>query len=114
LDELSLEDLLRTVLGGPRFDRAKQMDESLVSISQETSDVIEGKVKEYVVRIDMPNRTILHDCQDWQNNLATKNMCKHIGRMLLNLDEGKATNILRQVLREKDLWSFVSPKDVTT
>jgi hypothetical protein len=114
LDELSLEDLLRTFLGGPRFERARQMDESLVSISRETSDVIEAKVKEYVVRIDIPNRTILHDCQDWRNNMATKNMCKHIGRLLLNLDEGEAANIMRQVLKEKDLWSFVSPKDDTT
>jgi hypothetical protein len=114
LDELSLQDLLRTFLGAPRFERARQMDESLVWISHETSDVIEGKVKEYVVRIDMPNRKILHDCQDWRNNMATKNMCKHIGRLLLNLDEGKATNILRQVLREKDLWSFVSPENDST
>ena len=114
LDELSLEDLLRTFLGGPRFERARQMDESLVSISQETSDVIEAKVKEYMVRIDVPNRMILHDCQDWRNNMTTKNMCKHIGRLLLNLDEGKAANIMRQVLKEKDLWSFVSPKDDTT
>jgi hypothetical protein len=109
IDDLSLEDLLRTFLGGPRLNRAKEMDDSLVSISQENSDVIEGKVKEYVVRIDIPNRTILHDCQDWRNNMASKNMCKHIGKLLMILDEVKSANLLRQVLREKDSWSFISP-----
>jgi len=108
-DALSLEELLRTFLGVARVERAKQMDESLVSITYETSDVIEGTVKEYTVRIDIPNRTIMHDCQDWRNNMAAKNMCKHLGRLFLSLDEGKAANILRQVLGEKDHWSFTSP-----
>ena len=107
--ELSLEDLLRTFLGAPRLQRAKDIDPSLVSVSQENSEVIEGRVKEYVVRIDIPNRTILHDCQDWENNMASKNMCKHLGRFLMTLDEGKAENILREILRNKDQWSFISP-----
>jgi hypothetical protein len=109
IDELPLEDLLRTFLGAPRLQRAKEIDPSLVSVSQENSEVIEGRVKEYVVRIDIPNRTIVHDCQDWQNNMASKNMCKHLGRFLMTLDDGKAENILREILRNKDQWSFVAP-----
>jgi len=108
IDRFTLEDLLRTFMGAPRFKRAKEMDDSLVSINQEDSDVIEGKVKEYVFRIDIPNRTILHDCQDWQNNMASKNMCKHLGKLFMVLDNGKSENILRQVLREKERWSFIS------
>jgi len=114
IDELSLEDLLRAFLGAPRLQRAKEMDESLVTISEENSKLIEGKVKEYVVKIDIPARIILHDCQDWRNNMASKNMCKHLGRLLLSLDEGKAANILRDVLRNKDGWSFISTGDETT
>jgi len=110
IDEASFEYLLRTFLGAARLQRAKEMDDSLVSITRENSEVIEGKVKEYVVKIDIPNRTILHDCQDWQNNMDSKNMCKHIGKLLMTLNDGKAANILRQVLREMDRWSFVSPK----
>jgi Family of unknown function (DUF6582) len=111
IDELSLEDLLRIFLGPARLKRAKEMDDSLVAITQENSDVIEGKVKEYVFKVDVPNRTILHDCQDWRNNMGSKSMCKHLGRLLMSLDEGKAAKILRQVLREKDRWSFISPND---
>jgi hypothetical protein len=111
--EASLDSLLRTFLGAARLQRAKEMDNSLVSIAHEDSDVIEGKVKEYIVRIDIPNRTILHDCQDWQNSMDTKNMCKHVGKLLLTLDDGKATNILRLVLREMNRWSFTSPQSQT-
>lgn len=109
IDALSLEDLLRAFLGNARLKRAREMDDSLVSITRENSDVIEGRVKDYVFRIDIPNRTILHDCQDWRNNKDSKNMCKHLGKLFMMLDDGKSANILRQILREKDRWSFTAP-----
>jgi hypothetical protein len=111
IDALSFHDLLTLFLGRARMERARQMDDSLVSITLENSDVIEGRVKEYVIRIDIPNRTILHDCQDWRNNMASKMMCKHLGKLLMMLDEGKSANILRQVMKERDRWSFISPND---
>jgi hypothetical protein len=114
IDELSFEQLLQTFLGGPRLQRAKEMDDALVSVSLESSDAVGGKVKEYVVQIDLRNRRILHDCQDWRNNMSSKNMCKHLGKFLMRLDEGKATEILRQVLRDRDKWSFVAPNDQTS
>jgi len=43
--------------------------------------------------------------------MASKNMCKHLGKLLLALDDGKATNVLRQVLKERDRWSFVAPSN---
>jgi len=86
------------------------MDDSLVSISQEDSDVTEGRVKDYTFRIDIPNRTITHDCQDWQNNMSSKNLCKHLGKVFLVLDDGKSTSILRQIIREMGQWSFTAPQ----
>jgi len=109
LETLTLLDMLKSFLGPARLDRARHMDDSLVSIDKENSHVIEGRVKGYVVRIDIPNRTIVHNCQDWQNNMASKQLCKHLGKLFLVLDDGKSASILRQMLREKDLWSFISP-----
>jgi len=108
-EERSLEQLLTLFLGAPRLQRAREIDDSLVSISLESSSIIEGKVKDYSVRIDLANRTILHDCQDWRNNVASKNMCKHLGKFLLILSEEKATEILKQLLREIGQWSFTAP-----
>jgi len=112
-EERSLEQLLRLFLGAPRLQRAREIDSSLVSISQENSGIIESKVKDYSIRIDFANHTILHDCQDWRNNVASKNMCKHLGKFLLTLDEEKATEILKQVLRDIGNWTFVAPDDTT-
>jgi len=108
-EERSLEQLLRLFLGAPRLQRARETDDSLVSISQENSKTIEGKVKDYSIRIDLTNHTIFHDCQDWSNNVGSKNMCKHLGKFLLTLDEGKATEILKEILKDIDHWSFLAP-----
>lgn len=108
-DELTLEQLLRLFLGAARLQRAKEIDDVLVTVSDSASDHILGKVKQYVVEIDLKNRTVLHDCQDWRKNMASKNMCKHLGKFLLALDEKRATNILREVLVNKDKWTFAAP-----
>jgi hypothetical protein len=110
IEKLSVEQLLRFFLGAARLQRAKEIDDSLVSISISTSDHIEGKVKEYVVNIDLKDRTILHDCQDWRKSMASKNMCKHLGKFLLTLDQARAADLLRQVLVNKDQWSFTAPE----
>lgn len=109
VDELSLEDLLKLFLGSARFQRAKEMDDALVSITGGTADTVSGKVKDYVVRIDLQKHTILHDCEDWRKNMDSKNMCKHLGKFLLRLDEREATTLLREVLKNKDLWQFAAP-----
>jgi hypothetical protein len=85
------------------------MDDSLVSISNPSGDHLEGKVKDYVIEIDLKKRTILHDCEDWRKNLDSKNMCKHLGKFLLALDETTATDLLRDVLVKMGEWSFTEP-----
>ena len=108
-EELSLDQLLRLFLGAARLQRAKEIDDSLVSVSDLTPDHVGGKVKDYVVEIDLKKRTILHNCEDWRKNLDSKNMCKHLGKFLLILDEKRATDLLREVLVDKDQWTFTAP-----
>ncbi len=105
-EELSREQLLRLFLGAARFQRAKEMDDSLVVVSTSTPEHIAGKVKAYTVDIDLSKRVILHDCQDWENNLDSKTMCKHLGKFLLTIDEVKATALLREVLLNMNQWTF--------
>ena len=108
-EELSLDQLLKLFLGAARLQRAKEIDDSFVSVSDSTPDHFEGKVKDYVVEIDLKKRTILHNCEDWRKNLDSKNMCKHLGKFLLTLDEKRATDLLREVLVNKDQWTFTAP-----
>lgn len=114
VEELSLDQLLKLFLGAARLQRAKEIDDSLVSVSDLTPDHFGGMVKDYVVEIDLKKRTILHNCEDWRKNLESKNMCKHLGKFLLTLDEKRATDLLREVLVDKDEWTFTAPATAST
>jgi hypothetical protein len=106
IEELPLEKLLRTFLGAARLQRAVEIEDSLVSVSKTTAERIEGTVKDYVVRIDLENHTIVHDCEDWRKNMNSGNMCKHLGKFLLNLDRHRATDLLQDILRNREQWKF--------
>jgi len=105
-----LKQLLRALLGSARLKRAIEINDCLVTVNLESEDRIEAKVKDYVVQIDRKNQTILHDCQDWQKNMASKNMCKHLGKLILTLDERTAIDLSRNILKQKEAWKFTSPE----
>jgi len=109
LEQLSLNELLKLFLGAARLERAEGIEDSLVSISNITPERIDAKVKDYVVYIDLKNHTISHDCQDWRKNTESKNMCKHLGKLLLTLEPNRAIGLLRDILRHKDEWRFTAP-----
>ena len=111
-EELSLRQLLQLFLGAARLKRAMEMSDSLVTIEKKDLDQVNGRVKEYLVRIDTHKRNILHDCQDWRKNMASKNMCKHLGKIILMMDQTKATELLRDILRNKDQWTFNAPETI--
>ena len=109
LRKLDLEALLQRFLGNARLERAKSIPDNLVSLSGLEHDLISGNVKRYLVRIDLKNRTITHDCDDWKKNIRSKLMCKHLGKAFLAIGNRKATAILREMLSEIDDWTFNAP-----
>lgn len=108
-EELSFDDLLRLFLGSPRLKRAKEMEDALVPLPEIGTDHFSGKVKNYMILIDLAKRTVTHDCEDWRNNMDSKNMCKHLGKFMLVLGEDKAAGILRDILKSKEEWKFTAP-----
>lgn len=109
LDKLGLDELLQQFLGTARLERAKSIPDSLVSLSSLDRDGISGHVKQYTVQIDLKNRIITHDCDDWKNHMRSKLMCKHLGKAFLMIEGSRAAAILRQVLTELDSWTFNAP-----
>jgi len=105
----NLEELLQRFLGPARLERAKSIPNSLVSLSGQDGDMIHGKVKQYLVTIDIKRRIITHDCDDWKRNMGSKLMCKHLGKVFLTLKNREATALLRQILLEKDHWVSAAP-----
>lgn len=106
LERLDLDHLLERLLGTARFERAKALPDALVSLSSLGNDVVSGKVKQYSVKIDMKNKIVVHDCDDWKRQSKSRMMCKHLGKAFLILGDPTASEILRQILSEKNRWTF--------
>lgn len=109
LDKLGLDELLQRFLGATRLERAKSVPDSLVSLSSLDRDAIVGNVKQYTVQINLKNKVITHDCDDWKKHMRSKLMCKHLGKAFLVIGNSRAAAILRQIVSGLDNWAFNAP-----
>jgi len=89
-----------------RIDRAETIRETSVSFIRTTSQLVKAKVKEYTIEIDVANKTIRHDCDDWAKRVSDKQFCKHVVRIFLSLPLKTSKEILADMIMEKDLWHF--------
>ena len=105
-EEMAFEDLLKGVIDRFRLERARRLEDQEVIIQESTEKQVTALVRGYRITIDLQNRLIMHDCEDWSKISQTKQLCKHVGKLLMVMDEEKASAILRQVLAEKDSWEF--------
>jgi hypothetical protein len=107
IDKMTFEELLQVFLGTNRLASAKGLAPEVVSVDKETETLLAGRVKDYSVRIDRKEKVVEHDCVDFKTNRAVgRLMCKHLGAFLMRADRAKAIRLLRELLRERDHWTF--------
>jgi len=100
------EELLRYFAAVGRMQRAHTIKDKELKIIEQTDERVEASVREYHITIDTRNRTILHDCADWNRVLLTKKLCKHVVKLLLSMDREKANEVLRKLHAEIEKWQF--------
>ena len=104
--KLSFEDMMEYFIPSERLKRAQSIEDSELKIIKQTESRIEAAVREYHITIDLEKREILHDCADWNKTLPARRLCKHVGKLLLTMDRGKAAKLLRALYAEKESWQF--------
>lgn len=70
---------------------------------------IEAKIRDYFIEINLEKRTLTHNCDDWRKGLGIRRICKHIGKLFLQLPSETSTSILEDMIKEKDKWRFHVP-----
>jgi hypothetical protein len=69
-----------------------------------------SKEEPYIIKIDMDEKTIMHDCHDFVTRRSRdKKFCKHLARFFLLLkeqDRELATNILNKIADDITEWDF--------
>jgi uncharacterized protein YecE (DUF72 family) len=111
LSELGVEDLLLKMSDKARLDRAKKIKDQELIIKKATDTRIEATIRNYTIEIDLKKRTLTHNCDDWRKGLGIRRICKHIGKLFLQLPSEKAVTILQDILKQKDEWQFRIPTD---
>jgi uncharacterized protein YecE (DUF72 family) len=104
--ETSMSDYLLNFMDLKRLKRANKINDNEVKITNIDKNRIEGWVRDYQIMVDIGEKVIKHDCEDWRKNRNRKRMCKHLGKLFLTLPPSKAKDVLDDIWDEIDDWVF--------
>jgi hypothetical protein len=102
---LNVSDLLVRFTDLGRLSRAEQITES-VQVYSNSSNGVKARIRNYNIEIDLIDKVIRHDCDDWKKSTSKKRMCKHVNRLFLTLPTGQAQQILESIWENRDDWTF--------
>jgi uncharacterized protein YecE (DUF72 family) len=102
----SLPDILEEFTGKERLKRAEAIKDNEIEIEELSDSVVKASVREYHIVIDLTNKVIVHDCADWDKLTPDKKFCKHLGKLMLSIDKGKALRILNAIRSDIAEWDF--------
>ncbi|QOJ78467.1 DUF72 domain-containing protein [Infirmifilum lucidum] len=100
-----VEGILRALAGEKRFARGLEISDRDVSV-EVLGDSIVGRVKEYVIEVNMRDRRIYHNCEDWRKQLESKRFCKHMVKFFLKVPRDTALKVLDDIVSSIDEWGF--------
>lgn len=105
-DRAKLVDLLGTLMGETRLARSFTIPDNDLQLERADSKIIIAKVRNYSLKMDSPSRTISHDCGDWERSMETRQLCKHVGKVLLTIPEETALEWVSAIHENLDAWKF--------
>ena len=109
ISKLGVEDLLLKMTDKARLDRAKKIKDRELTVKKASDRKIEAEIRDYFIEIDLKKRTLTHNCDDWRKGLGIRRICKHIGKLLLQLPPETSSTILEDIIKQKDKWRFRVP-----
>jgi len=78
----------------------------MVRIDEIDDKHIVAKVKDYIIEINMKEKYIMHNCDDWHKRVKEKKFCKHVCKLFLMLPEELSLKILGDIVKNIDEWKF--------
>lgn len=103
-------DALTSLMGESRLARALAISDDDVIVKLATKQRVEARVRDYTLVMDMRSKTILHDCGDWERAVETRQLCKHIGKVLLSMPEEITLEWTEQIGSDIEGWKFGKPE----
>lgn len=105
-EDLSVADHLIHFTDPGRISRGEKISDSELVISLSTDNHLMGDIRDYYVDVDLDQRVIKHNCDDWKKGMSSKRFCKHLVKFFMGLPPGQATRVLSRIWDDIDGWSF--------
>jgi len=80
-----VDGLLQRLTTKSRLDRGRRISDDELSIDEVTDERITATIRDYMIDIDLKERMIVHDCEDWRKGLGIKRVCKHLCKLQRSL-----------------------------
>jgi uncharacterized protein YecE (DUF72 family) len=106
---VTINELLRTLMDQDRFNKARGMKDEELTITTRSTMNVEVTIKQYIVKIDLKKRTIVHDCHDWHKGIPKKRLCKHLAKVFFKLPADYSMKILTDLSKKREQWRFEVP-----
>ena len=84
------------------------MPDQEIKIIEDQSNQIKAKMRSYTITIGLKDKTITHDCADWNRTIEEKKLCKHVDKLLLALTQDRARLVITDLQSNKSRWQFQS------
>jgi len=104
-----LVDLLTSLMGESRLARAMGIPDGDVNVAVATPQRVEAKIRTYNLTMDRSSKIIDHDCGDWERAVDTRQLCKHIGRVLLTIPAEIGIEWADAIFEDVEKWKFRVP-----
>jgi len=101
-----LRNLLLEMTDEARLERGGDIRDEEVIIEESGDSHISANIRKYLIEIDLKERTLLHNCDDWRKGLGTKRICKHVCKLFLTLPQEQSLHVLKNIIEEKERWTF--------
>ena len=109
-DRAKLVDLLGTLMGETRLARSFAIPDADVKVVEANEKIVNANIRDYSLRMERSSKTILHDCGDWERAVETRQLCKHVGKVLLTIPEATALAWVSAIQENLDSWKFQTKK----
>jgi uncharacterized protein YecE (DUF72 family) len=104
--DTSFDNLINYFVSPERLKRAEQIPDTDLTITKRVDERLEARVREYHIVVDAGEKTIFHDCADWERVSSTKKLCKHVAKLFLSIDREEANGILQDLYGHEEAWRF--------
>ncbi|MEM2889085.1 MAG: DUF72 domain-containing protein [Candidatus Bathyarchaeia archaeon] len=104
--EENLEKLLLKLTDKTRMKRGFEIKDGELSLEESSPKCVRAQVGKYIVELNLAEKVLNHNCEDWRKGIQAKRICKHIVKILSSIEVETAVRIAKEIVKNKDEWQF--------